>query len=337
MSKILVMSKRMMIFSAFLIIVIAEFAIVQTAAAAGPAPVNLGTAGNFVILSKSGITDVPTSPITGDVGTSPITGAADHLTCAEVIGNVYSVDAAGPAPCSVMDSARLTTAVLDMQTAYTDAAGRPTPDFLDLGSGNIGGLTLVPGIYKWSTGVTIQTDVTLSGGPNDVWIFQIAQDLSMASTKTVILSGGAQARNIFWQVAGKATLGTTSHFEGIILSKTAINLQTGASINGRLLAQTAVTLQSNVVTKPGNAATTSTSYGGGGGVTPTVTATVKATPKVNEPAKPTVTVATTVVAPAETAKPKPTATPKAPGFEAIIAISVIAMLAASILKDRKRR
>jgi len=139
-----------------------------------------------------------------------------------------------------------------MQTAYTDAAGRTLPDYTELGSGNIGGMTLAPGLYKWSTGVTIPTDVTLSGNPNDVWIFQIAGDLTMAGAMSITLSGGAQARNIFWQVAGGVgvDVGTTSHFEGIILSQAAINLQTGASINGKMLSQTAVTLDANVVNNP---------------------------------------------------------------------------------------
>ena len=107
------------------------------AAGPGPAPVNLRTAGDFVILTKSGITDVPTSAVTGDVGTSPITGAADLLTCTEVTGLVFSVNAAGPAPCSIKNPTRLTAAVLDMGTAYTDAAGRSNPDFTELGRGEI--------------------------------------------------------------------------------------------------------------------------------------------------------------------------------------------------------
>jgi hypothetical protein len=139
-----------------------------------------------------------------------------------------------------------------MQTAYTDAAGRTLPDSSELGSGNIGGMTLVPGLYKWSTAVTIPDDVTFAGGPGDVWILQIAGDLTIAGAKAVVLSGGAQAKNIFWQVAGGmgVDVGTTAHFEGVILARTAINLQTGASINGRLLAQTAVTLDANTVTTP---------------------------------------------------------------------------------------
>jgi hypothetical protein len=137
-----------------------------------------------------------------------------------------------------------------MQTAYTDAAGRSNPDFLELGAGSIGGQTLTPGLYKWTSAVVIPTDVTISGGPDDVWIFQVAGTLTMSSAVRITLSGGAQAKNIFWQVAGSVTLGTTSHFEGIVLGQTGINLQTGATINGRMLAQTAVTLQMNTVTRP---------------------------------------------------------------------------------------
>ncbi len=214
------------------------------------AVVNLGVAGDFAILSKSGITDVYKSDITGDVGTSPITGAALLLSCSEVAGTIYTVDAAGPLPCRVTDAAMLTTAVLDMQAAYTDAAGRPNPDFVELGAGNIGGLTLLPGLYKWSGTVIIPTDVTLEGGPNDIFILQIAGTLTMSSAVKITLSGGAQAKNIFWVIAGAVTFGTTSHFEGNILGATGINLQTGASINGRMLAQTAVTLQMNTVVEP---------------------------------------------------------------------------------------
>ena len=214
------------------------------------ATVILGLAGEFAILSKSGVTDVYPSVITGDVGSSPITGAAILVTCTEVAGTIFSVDAAGPLPCRVTNASRLTTAVSNMQTAYTDAAGRSTPNFVNLGGGNIGGKTLTPGLYKFTSAVIIPTDVTISGGPNDVWIFQVAGTLTMSSAVKIILSGGAQAKNIFWQTSGAVTLGTTSHFEGIILGKTGINLQTGASINGRLLAQTAVTLQVSTVNRP---------------------------------------------------------------------------------------
>ena len=216
---------------------------------AGLAPVDLGSAGDFVILSKSGITDVSDSAVVGNVGTSPITGAALLLPCDEVVGTIYTVDAAGPA-CKVKDPAFLTTAVSDMQTAYTDAAGRKNPNATELGAGNINGLTITPGLYKWGTGVLIPHVVTLSGGKNDVWIFQIAQNLTVGNGGQVILKGGAQAKNLFWQVAGQTTLGTTASFKGIVLCKTLIAMETGAVMSGRALAQTAVTLQMNAVTKP---------------------------------------------------------------------------------------
>lgn len=224
--------------------------------AAGPAAVNLGSAGNFVILAKSGISTTGSTSIAGDIGVSPIaatgiTGFALVMdasnafsTSPRVTGKAYASDYAVPTPTT------MTTAISDMEMAYVDAAGRTTPTATELGSGNIGGMTLAPGLYKWSTGVTIPTDVTLSGSADDVWIFQIAQNLVISSGIRVILSGGAQASNIFWQVAGQTTLGTTSVFNGNILSQTAIALNTGASLVGRALAQTAVTLDSNTITRP---------------------------------------------------------------------------------------
>jgi len=219
-------------------------------------PVNLRTAGNFVILAKSGISTVPSSAIVGDIGVSPIdqtaiTGFSLILdpsgvfaTSTQVTGKVYAADFADPTPFN------LTVAVGDMETAYNDAAGRTNPDFTELGAGEIGGMTLVPGLYKWSTGVLITTDVTLNGGANDVWIFQIAGGITMANGVSVNLSGGALAKNIFWQCADVVSIGTTAHFEGIVLAQTAISLGTGASANSILLAQTAVTLDANAVTKP---------------------------------------------------------------------------------------
>ena len=220
-------------------------------AASVRAPVKLGSAGTFALLSKTGITDVYASVINGDVGASPITGAAIGLTCGEVAsGILYTVDAAGPLPCSVTAATLLTSAVSDMETAYTDAAGRVLPDFINLGTGEIGGKTLTPGLYKWGTNVSISKDVTLSGGPNDVWIFQVSGGIVQASATRVNLIGGALAKNVFWQSAGVVSIGTTAHFEGVVLAKTLVAVKTGASVNGRLLAQTAVTLQKNKITQP---------------------------------------------------------------------------------------
>ena len=214
------------------------------------APVDLKSAGAFTILSKTGITDVYASAIVGDVGTSPITGAALLLTCTEVTGRIVVVNAAGPLPCATNDATTLTTAVLDMEAAYLDAAGRTSPDVTELGAGEIGSLTIAPGLYKWGTGVLISTDVTLSGGPDDVFIFQIAGTLNQANGTRVTLAGGVQPKNIFWQVADSVTIGTTAHFEGVVLGKTLIAANTGASANSRLFAQTAVTLQMNAITQP---------------------------------------------------------------------------------------
>jgi hypothetical protein len=224
------------------------------AATGAPAPVLLGTAANYVILAKSAIATVPTSAVTGDLGLSPaaasyitgfsLTRAGVKWTAPQVVGSVFAADNDAPTPTA------LTTAVADMQTAYTDAAGRPTPDFLNLAAGAIGGLTLAPGLYKWTSTVTIPANVTLAGAADDTWIFQITGDLTMSATKSMTLSGGALAKNIVWQVAGAVDLGATSHAEGVILAKTAITLGAGASINGRLLAQTAVNIASSTVTAP---------------------------------------------------------------------------------------
>lgn len=222
----------------------------------GQLPVNLGSAGNFVILAKSGISTTGTTAIIGDIGVSPIDSTAitgfgltmdssnKFATSSLVTGKVYAADYAAPTPTT------MTTAISDMETAYTDAAGRTLPDHTELGAGNIGGMTLSAGLYKWSSGVTIPTDVTLSGNSSDVWIFQIAQNLDASSGVHVILSGGAVARNIFWQVAGQVTLGTTSVFNGVILCQTTIVLNTGAVLNGRAFAQTAVTLDASTINSP---------------------------------------------------------------------------------------
>lgn len=215
----------------------------------GPAPVELGAAGNYVILAQSEITDVPNSAVTGNVGLSPATGAAIGIACSEVIGTTNAVDNAGPLPCSVVDAVGLTAAVGAAGTAYTDAQGR-APDYTELAAGNIGGLNLSPGTYKWSTAVSIPTTLTLTGGPNDVWIFQIAQGLTVSSGVQVILVGGALPQNIYWASFGVSQLGTTSKFNGVILSQTSIVMNTGATMNGRMFAGTAVTLEQNTITQP---------------------------------------------------------------------------------------
>ena len=240
------------------------------ALAAGPLPINLLSAGNFVILSKTGTTDTGSHSchITGNIGSSPITAAAmNDVFCSEITGTIYGTNAAyvgsGSQVCfagnpPLSNKTLVDNAVLDMEAAYTAAAGVTNPTATGLGAGNIGGMTLAPGLYKWNTDVNIPTSVTLSGGVNDVWIFQIAGNLNIASGGSVpagikvILSGGAKASNVFWQVGGVtgATLGTYSTFNGTILAAKQVIIQTGAVLNGRALSQTQVTLDANVVTTP---------------------------------------------------------------------------------------
>jgi hypothetical protein len=208
-------------------------------------PIDLGTAGNYVVLTKTGVSCVPSCAITGDVGISPIdstalTGFSLTLdptnlfsTSPLVTGKLYAANYAAPTPSN------LTTAISNMETAYTDAAGR-TPDYTELHTGDLSGKTLQPGVYKWGTGILINSDVTLDG--DGVFIFQIAKGITQATGTKIILTGGAQAKNIFWQTAETVSIGTGAHFEGIVLTKVDVDVKSNASINGRLLAQTAVTL-----------------------------------------------------------------------------------------------
>lgn len=223
--------------------------------AAPGVPVKLGTAADFVVLAKSAVSTVPPAVITGDVGVSPaaasyitgfsLTEAATNVfaTSPQVTGKIYAADYASPTP------AKMTTAISDMALAFVDASGR-APDVTELGAGNVGGMTLTAGVYKWGTGLLIPTNLTLNGDATAVWIFQIAQDLTLSSATQIMLTGGALPEHVFWQVAGRVELGTTAHLEGIVLSKTAITLGTGASARGRLLAQTAVSLDASTVVQP---------------------------------------------------------------------------------------
>ena len=241
----------------FLTTIVAFALLVPFAAVAqSPAPVHLGTAGDYAVLAKTGISTTGTTQVTGDVAVSPvaatyITGfglimdaSGTYATSTLVVGKVYAADYTSPTPT------RMTTAVGDMETAYTNAAGRTSPNFTELHAGDVTGKTLTPGLYKWGTGVLISGGgVTISGSASDVWIFQIAQNLTVANGAIVTLSGGAQASNIFWQVAGEVTLGTTAAMKGIILCQTQIAMSTGATLTGIALAQTAVTLDANAITK----------------------------------------------------------------------------------------
>ncbi|KAJ7480566.1 antifreeze protein [Mycena latifolia] len=236
------------------IFVLSALTAIGVVAALGPAAVNLRTAANYTILAETGVTTVPPSVITGGVIVSPIGAAAmtgfsltldstgQFSTSGQVTGHLFAADYAVPTPST------LTIAIADMGTAYTDATGRTTPDFTNLASGGIGGLILTPGLYNWSTGVSIGSDITIAGGAADTWIFQVTGTLTIANGVRMTLSGGALAANIVWVMTDSVTAGTTSHLEGVFLGKTGITLETGATANSRLLAQTLVALQQATVT-----------------------------------------------------------------------------------------
>ncbi len=246
-----------------------------SAFAAGPPAINLGSieTNNFVILAKTTITDAnpSVSSITGNIGLSPAAGSLiTGVSCTAITGSIYEVDNTytggydSNTTCKMSNpplanKTLVDNAVLDMGTAYTNASAPFTPagvgPNLNIGAGTVGTMTLAPGVYTWGSNVTITNDITLSGAANDVWVFQISGTLNLASGKSILLSGGAQAKNIFWQVAGATTLITGSHMEGIILDQTNIAIQAGASLNGRALAQTAVTLIGSTLGISASAAT----------------------------------------------------------------------------------
>jgi hypothetical protein len=224
--------------------------------AASPATVNLGTAENFVILTKSGISTTGVTEIKGNLGASPvgsvgITGFSlvlsdngQYATSTLVDGKIYASNYADPTP------AMLSTAILDMEAAYTDASGRTGATALGA-SGEIGGLTLATGIYNYAGSITLTGEVVLDGSSSDVWIFQMSGDFTVAPDAKVTLTGGAEAKNIFWAVAGVASLEAGSTVNGVILCSTEIALENGAVLNGRALSQTAVSLIANSVQMPG--------------------------------------------------------------------------------------
>lgn len=224
------------------------------AACTGSGCVELGTSGNYVILAKSGVTTLGSTKVTGNIGVSPaaatfITGfglVADSSnqfsTSSLVNGAIFAANYAVPTPSN------LTTAVTNMQTAYTTANGGPAGAACP-GSGGFGGLTLVAGTYDCSTAVNIATDVTLDGP--GVFIFRIKGTLTEAAAKHVILTGGALPENVFWVVAQNVSVGTTATMNGVILSYSTIALNTGSVLNGRALSQADVTLGASVtVTQP---------------------------------------------------------------------------------------
>jgi len=229
-------------------------------------PVDLGTAaGNYAILAKTGVTCVPSSTINGNIGVSPIASTAitgfalimditnEFSTSPQIFGKVYAANYSSPTPNI------LTIAMNDMEIAYVDAAGR-IPNYTELYSGDLGGHTYTPGVYSWSGAAIISSNMILEGGPDDVWIFQLATGITQQTNSKMILTGGAQTKNVFWQSAGAVIIQINTHFEGIILSKTNITLGKNSSINGRMLAQTAVTLIENSIVDPNDITNTTDCY-----------------------------------------------------------------------------
>ncbi len=221
-------------------------AFASTAVAAQP-PVGLGTADSFAVLAGSTVTNTGPSVIHGDLAVSPGT-AVTGFPPGTVFGTIHAAD-------GVAGQAKT-----DLTTAYNDAAGRTPPNSV---SGNLGGQTLTPGVYKSTSSLGLTGALTLDaqGDPNAVFVFQAGSTLITASGSSVNLIGGAQACNVFWQVGSSATLGTNSTFRGNILALTSGTLNTGANVDGRVLARNgAVTLDDNVITT----ARCATSTGGGG-------------------------------------------------------------------------
>jgi hypothetical protein len=229
-----------------------------------PSSVSLGSSvSTFAILTKAGISTVPTSAIIGNIGVSPIAATAitgfaltadstnKFSTSTQVTGQVFAANYAAPTP------ALLTSAVSEMEAAYLDAESRLNPVSEDLGAGTLGGVNpggtsgaLTKGVHKFGSTVTIAGNLNFSGGADDVFIIQISGDLEQVANTNVILHGGAQAKNIFWQVAGTVFVKPGAHMEGIILGKTAVTFETGSSLVGRIMAQTFCALQKATITAP---------------------------------------------------------------------------------------
>ncbi len=199
--------------------------------AAGPAPVDLESAAHFAVLATSTTTTTGGGIINGDVGLYPV--GSQGIPTNQINGTIYDGG-------SIAQQAQL-----DLTAAYNDAAVRSLNRITLTDGENIGGQTLAPGLYWSASSVQITGDVTLDAGgdPNAVWIFQMGSTLITADggagdpASRVILTGGAQARNIFWQVGSSATLGAYSVFAGTVMASSSITMMIGSTTDGRALAQ----------------------------------------------------------------------------------------------------
>jgi hypothetical protein len=200
------------------------FVVAETAFAAGPAPVGLGTAAPFAVLAGTpAVTNTGPTTITGDLGISP-GSAVTGFPPGTVTGTIHAADAVA------------VQAQTDLTAAYTVAAGLP----VTATHGTLGGLTLVGGVYN-AGGVTLDLTGTLTldgqDDPSSVWVFQATSDLVTASASSVALINGASPCNVFWQVTSSATLGSGSTMVGTILALTSITMADGVQLNGRALAR----------------------------------------------------------------------------------------------------
>ena len=234
------------------------YTVSATVSVAGPAPICLGNAGNFVLFAGTDLSSTPDSAITGDVRVGPgvthtaITtgftlipdGSGTFATASQVVGKVYAFDYTPPSPDYVLSASN------DMVTAYNEAAARPNP--IVLASANLDGLTLAPGLYSSPTSLnlSVNTTLTLNGGPNDVWIIQVAGGITTGANTNIALTGGAVAKNVFWLIQSGLTIGATSTFNGVILTGTAVTVGANSVIVGRLLSQTAITMDHNTISNP---------------------------------------------------------------------------------------
>ena len=226
-------------------------ALLHRPAKAAQAPVSLGKAATYAVLGAATVTSTGATTIVGDLGVSPGTALTGSPT---VTGTVHLADGAAA------------KAQADATLAYVDAAGRIGAPVIV--AGNLGGKTLAPGLYTSLSSLEISSgDLTLSGGVDDVWIFQMGSTLVTTTGRKVILSGGAQSANVFWQVGSSATIGGGSIFKGTVMASQSITVVTGANVEGRLLARVGqISLDSNIITvpRPANPAGTLAAWGGDG-------------------------------------------------------------------------